>query len=94
MLDSIIADTACFDVTLVDGILDGPPAVEPGLSASVGTMEQEQIDVTKPTLLDRLLDGFPGSGVGAVGCKLRCEENIFSFQRACIVFAVQKGQNT
>ena len=70
MLDAKIAHAAYPDLTLVDGVLDGPPGFEPRLFAAVGAVEEEEVDVAEAACFDRLLDRFAGRVVGGVGGEL------------------------
>lgn len=58
------------------GILDGLPAGQSRFSTTIGTMQQEEIDVAQTGLLDGLLDGLPNGGVGGVGSEFGGEVDV------------------
>ena len=58
MLDAKIADTSAFYLSVVNGIFDGPPGFQSLGLATIGTVQQEQINVSKATLLYWLFDGL------------------------------------
>ena len=51
MFDAKIADTSAFYLSVVNGIFDGPPGFQSLSLATIGTVQQEQINVSKATLL-------------------------------------------
>jgi hypothetical protein len=89
MLDSVVAYASNPDLADFDGVLDGSPAVQPGLLATVGGVQQKKVDVAQPTVLDRLLDGFAGRVVGAVGRQLGSEVYVLALQTLRIGFTGQ-----
>lgn len=59
MLDPKVAQASDLDLPVVDCVLDRLPTFKPfGLSA-IRAVEEEEIDITQSTLLDRLFDCLP-----------------------------------
>jgi hypothetical protein len=52
MLDAIVGDASNFDLAVVDGVLDGSPAVKTGFLAAVRRMQEEKVNVTQTALFD------------------------------------------
>lgn len=81
MLDAKVADSTTLHLPILNGVLDSLPAFQSFALSTIRTVQQEQVDVAKTTLLHRLFDGLPRRIVGSVGCELRGEMYVFSFQR-------------
>ena len=81
MLHPKVADTSALHLSLLNGIFDRSPAFQSLRLPTIWTMQQKQIDVAEPALLDGLFDRFSRRLVGRVGCQLRREVHVFPFQR-------------
>lgn len=93
MLDPEVADTAGFDLSVIDSVLDCLPTLQPLCFPSIWAVQEEQVYIPKAALLDRLFDGLARGFVGCVRRKLRCEMDIFALQRGGVLFARKKGEN-
>lgn len=87
MLHPIITHTPRPHLPLSNRILDRAPTLQSLLLASIRTMQQIQIQITEPALLDTLLDGFPRLFVATVFFELGCEPEIFPLQ-LLVIFKV------
>lgn len=54
-----VADSATLHLAVLDRVFHGLPARQPGLGSAVRRVQQEQVDVTKPTRINALLDAPP-----------------------------------
>jgi hypothetical protein len=89
MLDSVVADAPNLDLADFNGVLDGPPAIETRLLATIGRVQQEQVNIAKTALLDRLLDGLASRVIGAVGGQLGREMDILALETLYICLTGQ-----
>ena len=80
MLDPVVAHAPHSHLTALDRILHCPPALQPGLLSAVRTVQQEQIDIAKPALLHRSLDGLTRPIVDGVRSELAGEMDVFAFE--------------
>ena len=90
MLDSIIRDAPSLDLAVIDCVLDGSPAVQTGLFATVGRMEQEEVNVAKPCLVDRSTDGLAGRLVCRVGGELGSEVHVLTREGVGVSLTLEK----
>ena len=90
MLDAKVAHASNLNLPIINRILDRLPTFEPfGLSA-VRAVEEEEINITQSTLLDRLFDCLPRRLVGSIRGQLRGEVDVFPFQAQRIRVAGQE----
>ena len=68
MLDAIVAHTSALYLSIVNGIFDGPPGFQSVGLATIRTMQEEKVNVSKATLLHGLFYGFSRSIVGRIRC--------------------------
>lgn len=80
MLHPIITHTPGPHLPFNNRILDRAPTLQSLLLASIRTMQQIQIQITQPALLDTLLDGFPRLFVAAVFLELGGEPDVLPLQ--------------
>ena len=84
MLDAKIADTSGLHLSILNGIFDSLPAFQSLGLSTIRTVQEKQVDVAKAALLYRLFNGLPCRVVGSIGCELRREMYVFSFQRRSV----------
>lgn len=87
MLDSVVADAADLDLADFDCVFDSSPAVKSRFLATIGRVEQEEVNVAKTTLFDRLLDRLASSVIGTIGRQLRREMDILALETLCVGLA-------
>ena len=84
MLDAKVADTSAFHLSILNGILDGPPGFQSLGPSTIRAMQEKQVNVAQATRFYRLFDGFSRRVIGRVGCQLRGEVDVFSSQRCSV----------
>ena len=77
VFDTIITDAARLDFAIGNSILDRLPRSESRSFSTVRTVQEEEVDVPQSTLLHRAFDGCACGIIGAIGCKLGCEVEVF-----------------
>lgn len=56
MLDSEVADTAGLDLPVIDSVLDRLPTLQPFCFTPIWAVQEEEVYIPEPALLDRLFD--------------------------------------
>jgi len=59
VLDAKVTHASNLDLPVVNCVLDCLPTFKPFDLSTVWAMEEEEVDITEPTLLDRLFDCLP-----------------------------------
>ena len=80
VLHSKVAHTSRLDFSVLDGIFDRFPRLQPFAFTSIRTVQEEKVDVAQTALLHRLFDGFACSIIGGIGCKLGRKPDVLPFQ--------------
>ena len=68
MLNAKVAHTSALHLSIVNGIFDCLPGLQSLGLATIRTMQQEQVNVSKAALLYGLFYGLSRSIVGRIGC--------------------------
>lgn len=93
MFDPEITNTAGLDLSIVNGILDRLPTLQSLCLAPIWAVQEEQVYITQPALLDRLFDRLARRFVRGVRCELGREVDILALQRPGILLTGNKSED-
>lgn len=86
-----IADAAHADLAVLDRVFHGSPAFQAGLLAAVGAVEEEEVDVAQPALLDALLDAGSRTVISAIAGEFGGVVDILAFELRVGLQVVEDG---
>lgn len=90
MLDAVVTDAPGLDLPVVNRVLHGSPALQPGSLATVRAVQQEEVDVSEAAGLDGLLDRLARNVVRRVLRELRREVDVFPLETGRVGAAVEE----
>lgn len=70
MLDPEVTDASCLYLSVLDGILNRFPGLQPHSLSSVRAVQEEQINISQSALFHGLFDGLASRIVRGIRCQL------------------------